>query len=95
MKVVPAYIKNLQKQADDAKTLEEGRTPEEVRFDEWWASLPKATRVRPYSMSEITKALGGMAASKVSPILVARGWTRKRKWSGTVHYYRLWVPPQE
>lgn len=88
-----AYIRQLQKATQAAKATSDARTPVEIRFDEWWASLPKATRVRPYSMSEITKALGGMAAYQLSGVLAARGWTRKRKWSGTIHYYRLWVPP--
>lgn len=90
-----AYIQQLQKATQETKATNDGSTPAEVKFDTWWKSLHEATRDRPYGFSEIKRATGLVDDRKLGIILVSRGWTRKRKWSGTIHYYRLWVPPCE
>ncbi len=62
------------------------------RFETWWASLPQSTRVRPYSMEELEAALRAQGRH-IGVMLAAKGWTRKRKWQGTTHYWRYWLPP--
>jgi hypothetical protein len=44
------------------------------------------------SSSELEKALG-VAGRFLSAVLIEAGWTRKRRWQGTAHYYRFWLPP--
>ena len=65
----------------------------ECRFESWWTSLPQSTRQRPYSMQEIEQALHAQGRH-VGVMLAAKGWVRKRKWQGTTHYWRYWLPPK-
>ncbi len=62
------------------------------RFLEWHRSLPAFTRDRMFSMSEMEKALKTQG-KWLSPVLLELGWKRKRIWSATESYHRVWVPP--
>jgi hypothetical protein len=43
-------------------------------------------------MVEIEKALG-VPGRLLSATLIDAGWVRKRRWQGTAHYHRYWLPP--
>lgn len=62
------------------------------RFMEWYIELPEVVRNRPYSMTELERALGTQG-KYISPVLLALGWQRRRRWSAQGHYHRYWVPP--
>lgn len=88
-----AYIKSLQKCLE----AEELPTPLfnmdlETRFLEWFDSLPEVSRYRAFGMVELEQALGTQGRH-LSPVLLSLGWRRKRKWTGSGHYPRYWVPP--
>ena len=88
-----AYIRSLQ------STLETEDTPQQLfkpdlkqRFIEWFASVPEISRVRPYSMVELERAVGTQGRF-LSPVLERLGWERHRKWSSKGASPRYWVPP--
>lgn len=62
-----------------------------ARFLAWYEGLPEVSRCRPYAMIEIEQALNTQGRY-LSPILLAEGWQRKRKWSSEGQYHRYWVP---
>lgn len=62
------------------------------RFLNWMDSLPEISRYRFFSMLELEDALGTQG-KYLSPVLLNLGWSRKRKWTGSRHYLRYWVPP--
>lgn len=84
-----AYIDKLKQQASQPSAPQPSTL--EKKFETWWASLPQSTRVRPYSMQELEVALHAQGRH-IGIMLAARGWTRKRRWQGTMHYWRFWVP---
>jgi hypothetical protein len=43
-------------------------------------------------MIEFERALGTQGRY-ISPVLLALGWRRKRKWETAGQYCRYWVPP--
>ena len=88
------YINRLKQASEQAQASHDCRTIPESKFDRWWAGQPKATRQRPYSMSELAAQIG-VASNVLTFTLTARGWTRSRKWQNKAHYYRLWTPPKE
>ncbi len=92
---VSLYIKTLQ-QAVARQAEAKGAAPPNLklrqRLEAWHSSLPLASRNRPFAMSELEKALG-VAGRFLSAVLIEAGWTRKRRWQGTAHYYRFWLPP--
>lgn len=62
------------------------------RVAAWFAGLPEISRSRAFSMSEVEEALK-VPGRLLSPVLLALGWRRKRKWTGQGQYPRYWVPP--
>ncbi len=67
-------------------------SPLKQRFLDWFTSLPEFTRDRPFSMTEFEIALGSRGRF-ISPVLLALGWQRKRRWSSRGQYHRYWIPP--
>ncbi|TAL70978.1 MAG: hypothetical protein EPN79_05360 [Burkholderiaceae bacterium] len=67
-------------------------SPLRQRFLDWFTSLPEFTRDRPFSMTEFEVALGSRGKF-ISPVLLALGWQRKRRWSSRGQYHRYWIPP--
>ncbi len=63
----------------------------EDRFKLWFFELPEVTRNRPWSMSELEKALHTQG-KYLSPILLRAGWVRRRQWNSKKQYHRYWVP---
>lgn len=64
----------------------------EARYSKWFLGLPEVVRVRAYTMGEIEMALSA-PGRLISLVLIAHGWTRKRKWDSRHHYHRYWLPP--
>ncbi len=62
------------------------------RFLDWFGSVPEISRIRPYSMVELERALNTQGRY-LSPVLLNLGWRRHRKWSSHAHYLRYWLPP--
>lgn len=88
-----AYIRTLQRclEAEDAPP-QLFKPDLKQRFVEWFASVPEISRLRPYSMVELERALGTQGRF-LSPILAGLGWERRRKWSNKGANPRYWVPP--
>ncbi len=63
------------------------------RFLAWFDSQPEISRIRPYGMAEIEQAIGA-PGRLLSPVLLALGWERRRKWSSKGQSPRYWVPPE-
>lgn len=63
------------------------------RFLAWFDSQPEISRVRPYGMAELERATGA-PGRLLSPVLLALGWERRRKWSSKGQSPRYWVPPE-
>lgn len=88
-----AYIRSLQRTLDDEAIPRQLFKPDlKQRFIEWFASVPEVSRVRPYSMAELERALGTQGRF-LAPVLEGLGWERRRKWSSTGANPRYWVPP--
>jgi|GEM_PF-1218285 len=88
-----AYIKSLKRSLEVEGNPEQLSKPDlKQRFIEWFASIPEISRVRPYSMVELERALGTQGRF-LSPILEGFGWERRRKWSSNGANPRYWVPP--
>jgi hypothetical protein len=86
-----AFIRELEKQLPPTVSKPK-TTPLEMRLQAWLATLPEFTRLRPFSMGELELALNTQGRH-ISPVLIALGWVRKRKWDSKQHYHRYWVPP--
>jgi hypothetical protein len=88
-----AYIKSLQRclEAEEPQT-ELSKRDMENRFLAWLDSQPEISRFRPYSMTELEKAVGTQGRY-LSPVLLRLGWERRRKWSSRGQYHRYWMPP--
>lgn len=89
-----AYIRSLQRdlEAEELPAKLCKRSPLEARFLAWMNSQPEISRQRPYAMSELEKALDTQGRY-LSPVLIALGWERRRKWTSRTQYLRYWVPP--
>jgi hypothetical protein len=88
-----AYIRSLQKSlAAEAQSTELSKRDVESRFLAWLDGQPAISRFRPYSMTELEKALGTQGRY-LSPVLLRLGWERRRKWTSKKQYLRYWVPP--
>jgi hypothetical protein len=87
------YIALLQRDAERARVAAEPKPSSlRQRLEAWHSSLPPASRNRPFAMVELEQATG-VAGRFLSATLIQAGWTRKRRWQGTAHYYRFWLPP--
>lgn len=62
------------------------------RFLAWFDSQPEISRVRPYGMIELERALG-TPGRVLGPVLMSLGWTRHRQWGGSGPFVRFWLPP--
>ena len=90
-----AYIKSLQSSLESESATEQQSKPDlKQRLTAWFESVPAVSRVRPYSMVELERALGTQGRF-LSPILLSLGWERRRKWSSIGQSPRYWVPPDE
>ena len=89
-----AYIKTLQRslEAEETPTKLIKKSDLETRFLAWLNSQPEISRLRPYAMTELEKALGTQGRY-LSSILFDLGWERRRKWASKTQYLRYWVPP--
>lgn len=86
--MITAWSKELLEEA----STDQLSTPDlEQRFIAWFDSQPEISRVRPYSMVELERALG-TPGRLLSPVLIALGWERRRKWSSKGQSHRYWVP---
>ena len=63
------------------------------RFLAWFDSQPEISCMRQYSMVELERALS-TPGRLLSPVLLALGWERRRKWSSKGQSPRYWVPPE-
>ncbi|SPA46771.1 hypothetical protein [Cupriavidus taiwanensis] len=86
-----AYIKLMQQTVPEDSADE---LPLRLQFLEWYGALPEVARLRPFSMVEFERALGTQG-KYISPVLLALGWQRKRRWSSRRQYHRYWVPPSD
>lgn len=84
-----AYIKLMQQCVPADSPAE---SPLRQQFLEWYGALPEIARIRPFSMTEFERALGTQG-KYISPVLLALGWQRKRRWNSVGQYHRYWVPP--
>lgn len=88
-----AYIRSLQRSLEGEATSQQPfKSDLKQRFLNWFDSVPEISRVRPYSMVEMERALGTQGRF-LSPILLGLGWERRRKWSSSGQSPRYWVPP--
>ena len=76
---------------EEASTSQLSTPDLEQRFLAWFDSQPEISRVRAYSMTEIERAIGA-PGRLLSPVLIALGWERRRKWSSKGQSPRYWVP---
>ncbi len=85
-----AYLQSLR---NAVRELEQPQPPDlQTRFQAWFNGLPEFTRDRPFSMREFEQALL-RPGRLISPVLLALGWKRKRRWSSIGQYHRYWLPP--
>jgi hypothetical protein len=88
-----AYISSLRRSLAEEEEAPRLSKPDlRQRFLDWLDSQPEISRVRPYSMTELERALGTQGRY-LSPVLLRLGWERRRKWTGKTQYLRYWVPP--
>ena len=88
-----AYIRSLQRSLEFAEPPAQLSTSDlEKRFFAWLNSQPEISRLRPYAMTELEKALSTQGRY-LSVILLRNGWARRRKWTSKTQYQRYWVPP--
>jgi hypothetical protein len=91
--VSSAYIKLLQSSLKADTAPDQQSKPElKQRLISWLESVPAVSRVRPYNMVELERALGTQGRF-LSPVLLSLGWERRRKWSSEGQSPRYWVPP--
>jgi hypothetical protein len=86
------YIKKLMEEVAREAAAEPQPSHIHKRLERWYNNLPPVARNRPYAMSELEEALK-VPGRFLSAVLIEAGWTRKRRWEGTAHYYRYWDPP--
>ena len=86
-----AYLRRLT-QEKEASVPAPSASPLEVRFLEWFDSLPPIRRGQAFSMQEIEQALKA-PGRLISAVLLKHGWVRKRRWVSRDSYVRYWQPP--
>jgi hypothetical protein len=86
-----AYLKLLNEELERDRKPKPADSPLQQRVLEWFNRLPEVSRDRPFAMREIEEAIGTQG-KYLSPILLALGWRRKRKWTSTRQYHRYWIP---
>lgn len=86
-----AYVQTLNRSLSTFQPAHE-RLSLKQRFTEWYEALPAFTRQRAFSMSELEGALETQG-KYLGTILVSLGWKRRRIYSGTGPYHRVWMPP--
>lgn len=84
-----AYIKLMQQRVSPDPPAE---LPLTQQFLQWYGALPEVARMRPFGMIEFEQALGTQG-KYISPVLLALGWHRKRRWNSLGQYHRYWLPP--
>ena len=84
-----AWNRELQ---EEAAVREPFKQDIKQRFLAWFDSQPDVSRIRPYSMVELERALN-TPGKTLSAVLLSLGWERRRKWSSKGHSPRYWVPP--
>ena len=88
-----AYINALKREfAAEVELVQLSKPDLRQRFLNWFNSVPEFSRIRPYSLLELERALETQGRY-LSPILLSLGWQRRRKWSSRGQYHRYWVPP--
>ena len=88
-----AYITKLRRENEQPRSAVETKSSTlRQRLEVWHSSLPPVSRNRAFAISELEQAMG-MAGRLLSATIIEAGWTRKRRWQGTAHYFRYWVPP--
>ena len=88
-----AYISSLNRALlEHAKERHLSKPDLRQRFVIWFESVPEISRIRPYGMVELERAMGTQG-KYLSAVLLSLGWVRHRKWSGSGQYLRYWVPP--
>ena len=88
-----AYIRSLQRSLDtEEPPTQLSMSNLETRFLAWLNSQPEISRLRPYAMTELEKALGTQGRY-LSAVLLRHRWARRRKWTSKTQYLRYWVPP--
>lgn len=88
-----AYIQSL-KLTELEREVESQQAPNlSERFQSWFDNLPEVSRVRLFSMLEMEQALETQG-KYLSPILLSKGWQRRRRWSSLGQYHRYWLPPE-
>jgi hypothetical protein len=92
-KVTSAFIRQLQREIDaDAGAAGPATPALQQRVLAWFESQPEISRIRPYSMVELERALG-VPGRLLSSVLLSLGWERRRKWSSKGQSPRYWMPP--
>lgn len=90
-----AYIRSLQRSIEAEISPQQSSKPNlEQRVLAWLDSQPEISRVRPYSMVELERALSTQGRF-LSPALLSLGWVRRRKWSSKSQCSRYWMPPHD
>ncbi len=88
-----AYVRVLRQSLCEEEGQQLSKTDLKQRFLEWFDSQPEISRIRPYGMAEMEQAIGA-PGRLLSPVLLALGWERRRKWSSKGQSPRYWVPPE-
>lgn len=87
-----AYINQLKRESEERSVQRIAPPTLAQKFVEWFEGVPEISRLRPYAMTEMERALETQGRY-LSPILFSLGWERRRKWSSKTQYLRYWVPP--
>jgi hypothetical protein len=88
-----AYIASLNRALETTAQTSAATPGLRQRFIEWYSCLPEISQNRPFAMIELEAALSTQG-KYLSPILLALGWHRKRKWTSHGQYSRYWLPPK-
>jgi len=89
--IMTAYISALKRDLELSSEVTV-RVDLRQRLVEWYDRQPEISRCRPYAMVELEKALSTQG-KYLSPILLALGWRRRRRWTSRGQYNRYWEPP--
>lgn len=88
-----AYVNALRRSLDEGKGQDQLSKPDlKQRFLAWFDNQPEISRIRPYSMVELERALATQGRL-LSAVLLGLGWERQRDWSSKGQNHRYWIPP--
>ncbi len=90
---VSAYICSLNRRVEATSQSVFAKPDLRERFAAWYAALPEISRYRAFAMTELEIALSTQG-KYLGPVLLALGWQRRRKWTGSGEYSRYWLPPE-